>query len=121
MSSALNDKDPVSLIGSRRKPCSKMNNYCPNNPILATSVKLDVRCDDRIDRRRHRGASQSTKSISVANNSQQLDSKIIKTYRLQRLCPGIAASTLLRRSLAAGDIGVVGGILLRHFGCRDSS
>lgn len=39
------------------------------------------------------------------------------TYSLESLRPGIAASTLLSAGLAAGDVGVVGGFLLGHFGC----
>lgn len=41
--------------------------------------------------------------------------KII-TYSLQRLCPRGALALLLLALLAAGNVGVVGGFLLRHFG-----
>lgn len=41
--------------------------------------------------------------------------KALGTHRLQRLRPRIAAlALLLRGGLAAGDVGVVRGILLRH-------
>ena len=36
------------------------------------------------------------------------------TYSLKSLRPCIATSIVLRASLAAGDIRVVGGVLLRH-------
>lgn len=47
--------------------------------------------------------------------AQHLNIKMI-TYSLQRLCPRGALALLLLALLAAGNVGVVGGFLLRHFG-----
>lgn len=61
---------------------------------------------------------QVSRPKPVQKKHQRINKIIRKTtYSLQRLRPSIAASTLLGSSLAAGDIGVVGGFLLRHFGC----
>lgn len=44
---------------------------------------------------------------------------MLETYRLKRLCSGIAALSLLRSGLAAGDVRIVRGFLVvRHDGGR---
>lgn len=57
-------------------------------------------------------------SSQLLANSKDQQLGLCPTYSLQSLRPRVAAGTLLRVGLAARDVGVIGGVLLRHLGER---
>lgn len=68
----------------------------------------------RLHRQPELPASDANPCNHQARNPSPRRSQTIKsTYRLQSLSPGIAG-TLLRRGLAAGDVGVIRSLLSRH-------